>query len=491
MKKVKIGLLRPNTISSGIYGDKIGDENFLALKHSIGLEGILEPLIITNDFFIISGVRRYFAAIELGMEEVPVIISTVLESQVDEYMVISHQQQRFKTNVQILKEIDIISEKYNLKQGRKSSDPIVVKGKKEREDLIRLKSKSTIERLKEAKKNLLTLHNGDEKKVWEELHRMENEGKSVDLIRKETNSQLKKQINTVKMEVTRVPQLEELYKIYDSNSKNLSFILDESVDCVFTSPPYFNMRDYSTGENQIGRENCVENFIKELMIVFNECKNKMKPSASMFINIMDTTWGKGYLLNVPGKLKQALIDNGFFFVSEIIWVKENPIPTKGKRPQPCFEYIFHFTKSLEYKYYKDWMTDEEFEGHITFGDFGKNRQLRNFFDYRSQVAITSVSNNSALSSKFRGLGYALTHSATMPFEVASVGILSTTEKGDIVLDPFSGLGTTGLAAISQDRYYIGVDNNPEYIEQAKVRLNLFAEDSKDNIRRMENLSVAA
>ena len=46
---------------------------------------------------------------------------------------------------------------------------------------------------------------------------------------------------------------------------------------------------------------------------------------------------------------------------------------------------------------------------------------------------------------------------------------------DTVLDPFNGLATTGLAAISQNRYYIGVDNNPRYIEQSKVRLNLFDE----------------
>ena len=50
-----------------------------------------------------------------------------------------------------------------------------------------------------------------------------------------------------------------------------------------------------------------------------------------------------------------------------------------------------------------------------------------------------------------------------------------TQFKDTVLDPFNGLCTTGLAAISQDRYYIGVDNNPRYIEQSKVRLNLFEE----------------
>jgi site-specific DNA-methyltransferase (adenine-specific) len=63
----------------------------------------------------------------------------------------------------------------------------------------------------------------------------------------------------------------------------------------------------------------------------------------------------------------------------------------------------------------------------------------------------------------------------MPFEIPNVGILSTTQVGDLVMDPFNGLATVGLGAISKNRSYIGIDNNPRYIEQSKVRLNLFEE----------------
>jgi DNA modification methylase len=200
----------------------------------------------------------------------------------------------------------------------------------------------------------------------------------------------------------------------------------------------------------------------------------MKDSASMFINVMDS-YKNGVLLNFPGKLKQALLDKGLLLVSEIIWAKENPLYIKGKRPQPCYEVIYHFVKTLDYKYYTDWMSDVEFEGQVTYGDFGKSRQLKNFFDYRNQIAETSSANNVKLSNVMKKMGYDMDHSATMPFEIPNIGILSTTQVGDTVLDPFNGLGTTGLAAISQDRYYIGVDNNPRYIDQSKVRLNLFEE----------------
>jgi site-specific DNA-methyltransferase (adenine-specific) len=121
------------------------------------------------------------------------------------------------------------------------------------------------------------------------------------------------------------------------------------------------------------------------------------------------------------------------------------------------------------------MSDVEFEGQITFGDCGKNRQLKNFFDYRNQIVQTNSANNVKLANLMKKMGYEMDHSATMPFEIPNIGILSTTQVGDTIMDPFNGFATVGLGAISKNRFYIGVDNNPRYIEQSKVRLNLFEE----------------
>ena len=489
MKKVSIGLLRPNPISFSIYGDIDQDENFFTLKRSIEIEGVLEPLVITEDYFIISGVRRFFAAKQLGLQEINVVFSPISQEQVDEYMVISHQQQRVKSAVQILREIEIITKKYDLKQGRNPKDPSVIQGKKERDELIGLTSLSTYNRLRESKKMLTRVYGDDEQQVWDELQKMENEGKKPHAIQKEVKKRLT---------ITSIPEdvnfhkeviVEDLYKIWQANALNLSFLAECSVDLVFTSPPYFQLRDYETGKDQLGNEKLVDEFIENLVKVFMECSRVMKSTASLYINIMDTI-RKGVLLNVPGKLKQALMDKGLMLVSEIVWVKNNGMPIKGKRPQPCYEVIYHFAKTLDYKYYTDWMSDVEFEGKITFGDCGKKRRLKNFFDYRNQIVQTNSANNVKLANVMKRLGYDLTHSATMPFEIPNVGILSTTQVGDTVLDPFNGLGTTGLAAISQDRYYIGVDNNPKYIEQAGVRLNLF-EQERNTTENENDLNQAA
>jgi DNA modification methylase len=489
MKKVSIGLLRPNPISFSIYGDIDQDENFLTLKGSIDLEGVLEPLLITEDYFIISGVRRFFAAKQLGLQEIPVVFSPISQAQVDEYMVVSHQQQRVKSSVQIFREIEIITKKYDLKQGKNPKNPLVIQGKKEREELISLTSLSTYNRLRESKKMLARVYVDDEQQVWDELQKMENEGKKPHAIQKEVKKRLT---------ITSIPEnvnfhkeiiLEDLYKIWQANALNLSFLAECSVDLVFTSPPYFQLRDYETGKDQLGNEKLVDEFIENLVKVFMECSRVMKSTASLYINIMDTI-RKGVLLNVPGKLKQALMDKGLMLVSEIVWVKNNGMPIKGKRPQPSYEVIYHFAKTLDYKYYTDWMSDDDFEGKITFGDCGKKRRLRNFFDYRNQIVQTNSANNVKLANVMKRLGYDLTHSATMPFEIPNVGILSTTQVGDTVLDPFNGLGTTGLAAISQDRYYIGVDNNPKYIEQAGVRLNLF-EQERNTTENENDLNQAA
>ena len=489
MKKVSIGLLRPNPISFSIYGDIDQDENFLTLKGSIDLEGVLEPLVITEDYFIISGVRRFFAAKQLGLQEINVVFSPISQEQVDEYMVISHQQQRVKSAVQILREIEIITKKYDLKQGKNPKNPLVIQGKKEREELISLTSLSTYNRLRESKKMLARVYGDDEQQVWDELQKMENEGKKPHAIQKEvkkrlTNTSIPENVNFHKEII-----LEDLYKIWQANALNLSFLAECSVDLVFTSPPYFQLRDYETGKDQLGNEKLVDEFIENLVKVFMECSRVMKSTASLYINIMDTI-RKGVLLNVPGKLKQALMDKGLMLVSEIVWVKNNGMPIKGKRPQPSYEVIYHFAKTLDYKYYTDWMSDDDFEGKITFGDCGKKRRLRNFFDYRNQIVQTNSANNVKLANVMKRLGYDLTHSATMPFEIPNVGILSTTQVGDTVLDPFNGLGTTGLAAISQDRYYIGVDNNPKYIEQAGVRLNLF-EQERNTTENENDLNQAA
>jgi DNA modification methylase len=490
MNTVNIGLLRPNPISFSLYGDLNHDENFLSLKTSIQLEGVLEPLVVTKDYYIISGVRRFFAAKQLGLQEIDVLFSPISQEQVDEYMVISHQQQRVKSAVQIFREIEIIKKTFDLKQGKDPKNPLVIQGQKERDELIKLKSKSTFERLNDSKKMLSQLHKGDEQQVWKELYKMDNEGKSVSSIQKEVRKRLTQSTLTDKTTIVKELVTENLYKIFQANAMNLTFLEDGLVDLVFTSPPYFQLRDYETGEIQLGNEKTVEEFIENLVKVFMECSRVMKPTASMFINVMDS-YKNGVLLNFPGKLKQALMDKGLLLVSEIIWAKENPLYIKGKRPQPCYEVIYHFVKTLDYKYYTDWMSDVEFEGQVTYGDFGKSRQLKNFFDYRNQIVETNVANNVKLANVMKKMGHPMDHSATMPFEIPNIGILSTTQVGDTVLDPFNGLGTTGLAAISQDRYYIGVDNNPRYIEQSKVRLNLFEEGRTEQQTADQKFNQAA
>jgi DNA modification methylase len=490
MHTVNIGLLRPNPISFSLYGDLNHDENFLSLKTSIQLEGVLEPLVVTKDYYIISGVRRFFAAKQLGLQEIDVLFSPISQEQVDEYMVISHQQQRVKSAVQIFREIEIIKKTFDLKQGKDPKNPLVIQGQKERDELIKLKSKSTFERLKDSKKMLSQLHKGDEQQVWKELYKMDNEGKSVSSIQKEVRKRLTQSTLTDKTTIVKELVTENLYKIFQANAMNLTFLEDGLVDLVFTSPPYFQLRDYETGEIQLGNEKTVEEFIENLVKVFMECSRVMKPTASMFINVMDS-YKNGVLLNFPGKLKQALMDKGLLLVSEIIWAKENPLYIKGKRPQPCYEVIYHFVKTLDYKYYTDWMSDVEFEGQVTYGDFGKSRQLKNFWYYKNQIAETNVANNVKLANVMKKMGHPMDHSATMPFEIPNIGILSTTQVGDTVLDPFNGLGTTGLAAISQDRYYIGVDNNPRYIEQSKVRLNLFEEGRTEQQTGEQKFNQAA
>jgi len=79
---------------------------------------------------------------------------------------------------------------------------------------------------------------------------------------------------------------------------------DESIDCVVTSPPYFNLRDYGK-ENQIGTEKSLDEYIKNMVSVFEEVKRVLKPTGTVWLNLGDTYKDKN-LLFVPHRVVIAI-----------------------------------------------------------------------------------------------------------------------------------------------------------------------------------------
>jgi DNA modification methylase len=132
---------------------------------------------------------------------------------------------------------------------------------------------------------------------------------------------------------------------------------DNFIQSIITSPPYYNLRDYGN-VNQIGIEDSFNEYLSNLMNVFNECYRVLKNDGILFINISDTYASKKIgnikrktLIGIPDRLKILMIDKGWICRSDIIWHKPNAMPSSAKdRFVNDYERVFMFVKNEKYKF---------------------------------------------------------------------------------------------------------------------------------------------
>jgi site-specific DNA-methyltransferase (adenine-specific) len=254
----------------------------------------------------------------------------------------------------------------------------------------------------------------------------------------------------------------------------LAALPDNFVQSVVTSPPYWGLRDYGI-EGQIGLEGTLDEFIRSLTAVFNSVRRVLRDDGVCWINIGDgfTSGNRGWrapdkknpnramgtrpdnppglknkdLLGVPWKLAFSLQQDGWYLRSEIIWNKPNAMPESVKaRPTRCHEHVFMLTKSEQYFY------DPKANEETTVSGAKRNRR-----------SVWNINTTAAASG----------HIAAFPKELILPCMLATSRPGDIVLDPFFGSGTVGVAACEYERKYLGVELNPEYVAIACNRLAAF------------------
>ena len=317
----------------------------------------------------------------------------------------------------------------------------------------------------------------------------------------------------------------EIDKIYQGDSLEvLKTFEDNSIDCCVTSPPYYALRDYGV-DGQIGLEDSPEKYIERLTEVFMEVYRVLKPNGTLWLNIGDSYWGGGWcgpklnkhskgnkggykskdLIGVPWMLAFSLRNNGWFLRQDIIWEKPNQMPESVKdRCTKSHEYIFLFSKSQ--KYYFDYESIQEPAvtqgdvGSIKFGGtkYGDNDdshfqtysgkewkpktkncqydgQVPNSMHIRREMGLpdkvyTVRNKRDVWSINVKPCKEA--HFATYPPELVSTCILAGCPEGGVVLDPFMGSGTTGIIAYKLDRYYVGIELNPKYVEMAERRISL-------------------
>lgn len=269
--------------------------------------------------------------------------------------------------------------------------------------------------------------------------------------------------------------------------KRLTELPPDSVDCVVTSPPYWGLRDYGVA-GQIGLELDLDAHITTMVSVFADVRRVLKPTGTCWVN-----YGDCYITRPCGGLKSknlcmlparfaiAMQEAGWWLRSEVVWVKPNPMPESvTDRPATAHEKVFLLTKSPKYFYdaaavredaaessLKRWAQDVDSQEGSTranggsktngkmkaVGGFDKRRNLRN-------VWTVATSN------------FKHAHFATFPPALIEPCIKAGCPQGGVILDPFSGAGTTGMVANRLQRNAILIELNPDYANMARDRIEM-------------------
>jgi site-specific DNA-methyltransferase (adenine-specific) len=228
---------------------------------------------------------------------------------------------------------------------------------------------------------------------------------------------------------------------------------DSFVDLVVTSPPYDSLRIYN------GYSFDFESVAKSLFKV-------IKPGGVLVWIVGDETL-KGSETGTSFRQALGLKEAGFNLHDTMIWRKTNPMPKfKHKRYSDVFEYMFVLSKGQP-KTFNPLMQPSKRAGELydytaKLKTTGKVRQKKTFNinseKYRDNIWEIAVARNTT------------EHPAVFPETIASDHIISWSNEGDIVYDPFIGSGTTALAAKKLNRIYIGSEISKEYCDIAEARI---------------------
>jgi len=249
--------------------------------------------------------------------------------------------------------------------------------------------------------------------------------------------------------------------ICGDNVEVLRGFSDESIDLTVTSPPYDNLRTYN-------------GFEWDFEVLANELYRVTKRGGVVVWVVNDATINGS---ETGTSFRQALYfrdECGFSLHDTMIYEKENPIPLTHNRYEQKFEFMFVFSKGKP-KTFNPILRENSHAGKKQSGTFrhdGKNLTSRNSHNltrkksYRYNIWKYSVGRGGTTSDL-----YAFEHPAIFPEKLAEDHIISWSNPGDIILDPFVGSGTTAKMAALNNRHYIGIDISEEYCELARKRVS--------------------
>ena len=295
------------------------------------------------------------------------------------------------------------------------------------------------------------------------------------------------------------------------NREVMKTLPGDSIDLAVTSPPYWGLRDYGLGENQLGLEPHPQQYIDNLVEISKEIRRVIKPRGSYWLNLGDTYYGSGkgaggdgsakeryipdvnpikqnlrsnwlqpkQLLGIPWRVATALQEDGWVLRNCVIWYKPNHMPESVKdRLTKSYEFFFFFVKQKKYYFNLDNIRIP-YDPNVTRwgGNIMKippNEKIKQGTaraltkeerPWRSGEGKNPGDMWSIPTYPFPGA-----HFAVFPPALIEPIIKAGCPKNGVVLDPFAGSGTALRVARKLGRRFIGIDINPEYVEMCERRV---------------------
>ena len=244
--------------------------------------------------------------------------------------------------------------------------------------------------------------------------------------------------------------MDKKYELFNADSfEQLKKFPDKSIDFILTDPPY-NLRQYSTGNIKFNWRADINNDLAEWDKNFDPADIKeefiriLKPTGNIFAFCSYNLIGRWHEIFDP------VFDTFQFFV----WHKTNPVPKFRKAGflNSCELIVCMWNK-----------------GHTW--NFSKQNEMHNFFESPICMGPERLKNPK--------------HPTQKPVNLLKHLIKIASNPGDIILDPFMGVGSTGVAALEMDRKFIGIEIDKEYFEAAKKRIeqvqtSIFTDVIKNN-----------
>lgn len=241
------------------------------------------------------------------------------------------------------------------------------------------------------------------------------------------------------------------YFIHDARTIN-NLPLKSKVDLIVTSPPYFDMKDYGS-DNQIGFGQTYQQYLNDIEVVFTKCSLIAKETASLWV-VVDILKKDGEIKLLPFDMAQSIQKGGWKLRDIIIWQKDKTIPyTHNGEMRNIFEYVLYFTKSSDYKYYRERITSinnlKEWWQRYPERYSTNGKSPTNIWDFPIPLQGSW------------GKRY-IKHFCPLPEKLIERIIHLSSDVDDIVLDPFAGTGAVLSAAYRLRRQYVGSDLNSSF-----------------------------